>query len=64
MEEFNTRNADRIRAMTDEEMASVLYHAWDNGLKPCPKGVKYPKNCETVAENCWLDRLKQEVDDG
>lgn len=52
-------NADRIRAMTDEEMASFLYHSWDNASW-CNGGCDGEWNCEP----CWLDWLKQEVDDG
>lgn len=56
-------NADRIRAMTDKELAE-LFAPTDNGLKPCPKGAKYPKSCEHGCGNCWLDWLTQEAEDG
>lgn len=52
-------NADRIRAMTDEELADWL-GVYCNGQtaqevgKPCASGVG---SCE----ECWLDWLKQEV---
>lgn len=49
-------NADRIRAMTDEELADFL---WSCVRPGCP-----PIDCafETCgAEKCWLDWLKQEA---
>jgi len=51
-------NADRIRAMTDEELASFLYHSWNNALW-CNGGCDGECSCEP----CWLNWLKQEVDD-
>ena len=51
-------NADRIRAMDDEELAHVLSHEQDDG---CPKRDLH---CQDSCKNCWLDWLKQEVDDG
>ncbi len=58
-------NADRIRAMTDEELAE-----WTAALLCCPPGSDleepcYPQNvCDTVfAHKCWLKWLKQEVTD-
>lgn len=48
-------NADRIRAMTDEELAHVLSHEQDDG---CPvRGLR----CQSSCKKCWLDWLKQEV---
>jgi hypothetical protein len=45
-------NADRIRAMSDEELA-VFFHK-----RPlCPK----PKQCEYDCSRCWLEWLKQPV---
>jgi hypothetical protein len=46
-------NADRIRAMSDEELATKLYlfacvHALDSEVKCKDNGCK----------NCWLDWLK------
>lgn len=52
-------NADRIRAMTDEELASFLYHSWNNASW-CNGGCDGECSCEP----CWLDWLKQEVDNG
>ena len=48
-------NADRIRAMTDEELAEFMY----NGCDPIPATWcgNHP-NCGA----CWLDWLKQEAD--
>ena len=53
-------NADRIRSMTDEELADWL-GIYCNGQtahevgKPCVSGMG---SCE----ECWLDWLKQEVE--
>lgn len=58
-EEKKPSNADRIRAMTDEELASFLYHLWDNS--------SWCNGCcdeECSCEPCWLDWLKQEAEDG
>jgi len=48
-------NADRIRVMTDEELAQRLYlstcvHIFDNKVECKDNGCK----------KCWLDWLKQE----
>lgn len=51
-------NADMIRAMTDEELASFLYHTWNNASW-C-NGVC---DGECSCEPCWLNWLKQEVDE-
>lgn len=54
-------NADRIRAMSDEELAEWL-GVYCNGQtaqeveKPCISGVG---SCE----ECWLDWLKEEAED-
>ena len=52
-------NADRIRAMTDEELA---YWA---GVTCPPSFVFWSKECKgewnSDCHNCWLDWLKQEV---
>ena len=45
-------NSDRIRAMTDEELAKIL-----NGV--CPQGAKCNEHCET----CWLFWLRSSVDE-
>lgn len=44
-------NADRILAMTDEEMAKIL-----NG--GCPQGAKCNERCGT----CWLEWLRSPVE--
>ena len=53
--------ADRIRAMTDEELAK--HHS---KLVGCPKTVVayrgYPAAPECKASACWLDWLKQETE--
>lgn len=49
-------NADRIRAMTDEELADCFskLSCWPNAGKEDCRGVA---NCM----DCWLDWLKQEA---
>ena len=57
-------NADRIRAMTDEELADFINDA-EYGL------IEHPGMCDVckeyrltnlnVCKNCWLDWLKQEA---
>lgn len=52
-------NADRIRAMTDEELAEVL----DGSI--CPQGYNQLGECEAskeICHTCWLDWLKQECE--
>lgn len=58
-------NADRIRAMTDEELAELIGRTSPN-MYPCPPGKKWPFACEIGCGNCWLGWLKSpvEVDDG
>lgn len=55
-------NADRIRAMTDEELAEF------HGEYSCPPNYNWSGGCERnrdeYCEKCWLDWLKQEVDNG
>lgn len=55
-------NADRIRAMSDEELAKWLW--FKTGKCPpfgyCPH-PDLEKPC--VVEDCWLDWLKQEVEE-
>lgn len=57
-------NADRIRSMSDEELAEFLYNVWKE-QDPFTKEV-----CERCGDtdiscrpNCWLDWLKQEVEE-
>ena len=48
-------NADRIRAMTDEELAEFF------APRGCPWILKDPcPECRTTCNKCWLDWLKQE----
>lgn len=50
-------NADRIRAMSDEELVKVIYRV-------CPSGFCTCWNLSAVnCEQCWLNWLKQEVRD-
>lgn len=51
-------NADRIRAMSDEELARTFAQTGD-----CPPSPEYGHNCERCSK-CWLDYLRQPVKDG
>lgn len=56
-------NADRIRAMTDEELAKLI--AYEGCPEGCPldgKSCWYTQNYDNC-HSCWLDWLKQEVTD-
>ena len=63
---YPVSNADRIRAMSDEELMGYMYHNCHcppelDELPSCPyrkKNRVQTKDCRT----CWLDWLKQEVD--
>ena len=50
-------NADRIRSMTDEELAQYMgdVQTWGG----CPNHGA--RNCTENCADCWLDWLKQEV---
>lgn len=48
-------NADRIRAMTDEELANALAHKADVCWNCTSDGLD-------TCKSCWLEWLKQEVD--
>ena len=55
-------NADRIRSMTDEELANFLFP-----LGSCPivaDGLPFNESadCADDCEKCWLDWLKKEVE--
>ena len=52
-------NADRIRAMTDEELAIE-----ETAKGGCPHDYETPDDLNTDCVRCWLDWLKQEVDNG
>ena len=54
-------NADRIRAMTDEELAETLCLA---GCNKCDWNQICGKSNERDCENDWLDWLKQEAEGG
>ena len=47
---FPQTNADRIRNMTDDELANILNRA-------CPQGAKCNEHCEL----CWLSWLRSPV---
>lgn len=47
-------NADRIRAMTDEELAEFM-----SQIPSCPPPDN--RECPAECEDCWLEWLKQEV---
>lgn len=50
-------NADRIRAMSDEELAAFMSPF--AGCKRCPVGCnRYENNCVDI----WLDWLRQDVE--
>ena len=51
-------NADRIRVMTDEELAAWLSDMHD--AVTCPNGGAI--DCNPSCKRCWLDWLKEEVD--
>lgn len=50
-------NADRIRAMSDEELAELVN-------SPCPPTTPCVEDAygEPNCKNCWLEWLKEEVD--
>lgn len=51
-------NADRIRSMTDEELA-----IWIAGISECPACPKGGKDCDAwTCDDAWLDWLKQECE--
>ena len=56
-------NADRIRAMTDEELSEKFMRYVD--CKHCP--LSRDEECQRTyieCKQCWLDWLKQEATDG
>ena len=52
-------HADRIRVMSDEELAEF------RSGEHCPPGMRFP-DCATIkpCKECWLEYLKQPVKDG
>ncbi len=66
-------NAERIRAMTDEELAHQINLNRQVGCERChawKRECDEPLQDESVGaiarwcERCWIEWLKQEVDDG
>ena len=58
-------NADRIRAMTDEELTKLFNCEIDG----CPPDTQLVARCSyyadaTLCHSCWLNWLKMEVKDG
>ena len=59
-------NADRLRSMTDEELAEFLA---ERSVAPsctskCHKDYELYGELRTFCSDCWLAWLIQEVDDG
>ena len=48
-------NADRYRAMSDEELARAFAQTGN-----CPPSPEYGHNCDRCGK-CWLDYLRQPV---
>lgn len=64
-------NADRIRAMTDKELAKAFYDGahcpmrFSNVVSGVSEYSCHSKDgCYKDGEACWLDWLRKEVDDG
>ena len=53
-------NADRIRSMTDEELAT-MFDEYGKRNDCCPNYGRI--DCRESCMKCWLDWLKQEVSD-
>jgi len=51
-------NGDRIRSMTDEELAALFKDHF------CPMLIGTDMDCQNSCEECWLDWLRQEATDG
>lgn len=54
-------NADKIRAMSDEELAEYMEEITD---PDCPPEHGYMLCKEGKCKQCWLDWLRQEATDG
>ena len=52
-------NADRIRSMTDEEMAEWMAKYCERKTVFCPNFGAH--DCQESCEQCWLDWLRTEV---
>lgn len=59
--DFPKTNADRIRAMTDEELAMLL-EGCVCPKTPCPDIDRDTPTDKKRCTECWLDWLKQEVE--
>ena len=59
---INKTNADRVRSMTDEELA-VLCESGCPPRRGCPDLTKedVDKSYHELCQKCWLDWLKEEV---
>ena len=55
---YKQTNADRIRQMSDEELAEWIFEHTD--CIACPQN----KDCDDLCAEHWLEWLKKEVDDG
>lgn len=53
-------NADRIRSMTDEELAKMLP---TKSMWNCPPDIKTRGGCPGECVPCWLNWLKQEEEE-
>lgn len=57
--DFRMTNADRIRAMSDEEL---VQHIWNKF--GCPDGRNYITCwCMGSCKDCWLDWLRQQAEE-
>lgn len=59
-------NADKIRSMTDEELARFMTSIQADALEKTAEAIGYPRTLvkDSVIADCevkWLDLLKQEV---
>lgn len=54
-------NADRIRAMSDEELAETIVHTYGNGGVCPPNHKNLYCSLDGVCDKCWLAWLKEEV---
>lgn len=54
-------NADRIRSMTDEELAELMEDKGDCPPIECPHDGEGAKVTRLDCKACWLDWLKQEA---
>ena len=50
-------NGDRLREMTDEELAAWLFH---HSMVCVPGKRPNPGDCVGGCERCWLDWLREE----